>query len=379
MRFVELARLCVSVALVCGGLAIGRADEVDDLVAEQLREKLIPGLSLAIVSDGKIVRSAGYGVVEKDTTEPVTTDTLFQAGSISKPVAAVGVLRLVERQLIDLDGDVNVTLRTWKVPENEYTAKEKVTVRRLLCHGAGLTVHGFPGYAVKGPIPTLVQVLDGVPPANTAAIRVDLVPGSEYRYSGGGYTDLQQLVLDVTGSTFPAYMKRTVLRPVGMDSSTYAQPLPGGKASRAAVGHLRDGTAVDGRWHVYPEMAAAGLWTTASDLARFAIALQEALAGKPKAVLSQATAREMLTRQMGEFGLGVALVGTEGDTVGEQIHLGKKRTLIFCHGGRDEGFDANLAATATTGKGAVVLINKNDDDGAIEAIMKVIAKKYAWP
>jgi CubicO group peptidase (beta-lactamase class C family) len=379
MRFFEWARVCVSVGLVCGGLAIGRADEVDDVVAEQMREKQIPGLSLAIVSDGRIVRAGGYGVVEKDTTAPVTDETLFQAGSISKPVAAVGVLRLVERQLIDLDGDVNEKLRTWKVPENEFTAHEKVTVRRLLCHGAGLTVHGFPGYGMKGPIPTLVQVLDGTAPANTEAIRVDLVPGSKCRYSGGGYTVLQQLVLDVTGSEFPAFMERTVLEPIGMVNSTYAQPLPRGKARRAAVGHLQDGTAIEGRWHVYPEMAAAGLWTTASDLARFAIAVQEALAGKPHSVLSQATAREMVTRQIGDFGLGVALIGTDEDTHGEQIRLEKKPALIFCHSGRDAGFDANLAATATTGKGAVVLINKNDDNGAIEAIMKAIAKKYEWP
>jgi CubicO group peptidase (beta-lactamase class C family) len=164
MRILQWIALGIGLGLVCGGLPTVRADEIDDIVAEQMHEKQIPGLSLAIVLDGKIVRAHGYGFSDERGKVAVTTETLFQAGSISKPVTAVGVLRLVEQNQIDLDADVNSKLRSWKVPENEFTKDKKVTVRRILSHGAGLNVHGFPGYAVKSRIPTLVQVLDGAGP-----------------------------------------------------------------------------------------------------------------------------------------------------------------------------------------------------------------------
>jgi CubicO group peptidase (beta-lactamase class C family) len=146
----------------------------------------VPGLSLAVIDNFQIVWAKAYGVVEAGSTTPVTTRTLFQAGSISKPVAASGALYLVEQGKLLLDEDVNQKLRTWKVPESEFTKNEKVTLRRLMSHSAGLTVHGFPGYDVNDPLPTLVQIFDGEKPANTPPIRVDLVPGTQERYSGGG-------------------------------------------------------------------------------------------------------------------------------------------------------------------------------------------------
>ena len=173
------------------------------------------------------------------------------------------------------------------MPENEFTKDKKVTLRGILSHSAGLTVHGFPGYAVAGPVPTLVEVLDGAKPANTGAIRVNVVPGSLWRYSGGGFTVMQQMIIDATGKPFPEFMRETVLAPLGMTSSTYEQPLPADRQSHAATGHYPDGRPVAGKWHVYPEMAAAGLWTTAPDLARFAIGVQRALASTSNAVLSQ--------------------------------------------------------------------------------------------
>jgi CubicO group peptidase (beta-lactamase class C family) len=214
-----------------------------------------------------------------------------------------------------------------------------------------------------------------MPPANTEPIRVDMTPGSEYRYSGGGYTIMQQLVIDVTKKQFPMFMNETVLAPLSMKDSRYKQPLPSAKERVAAVGHLPDEKAVEGRWNIYPEMAAAGLWTTASDLARFEIAIQQAYAGDSKAILSKTTAHEMLTQQIDNCGLGLMLLGK----VGQQMLMGKERTLVFFHGGRDEGFDAYIVATAGTGKGAVLLINKNDNTGAIDAITEAIAKKCAWP
>jgi CubicO group peptidase (beta-lactamase class C family) len=280
----------------------------------------IPGLSIAIIQDGKIIRAKGYGVAERIGASPVTASTLFQAGSISKSVAALGALRLVEEGKLALDEDVNARLGTWKVPENAFTEKKKVTLRGILSHTVGLTVHGFPGYAVDGPVPTLVQVLDGAKPTNTAPIRVDILPGSKWRYSGGGYTVMQQVIIDVTGKPFPQFMHEAILAPLGMNESTYEQPLPSEKAKFTATGHARDRSPVKGRGHIYPEMAAAGLWTTASDLARFAIGVQEALAGKSDKTLSREMTRQMLTDQKDNDGLGVFLEGSG-------------RTLRFKHNG----------------------------------------------
>jgi len=355
--------LMVVVSLAAGFSA--RADGVDDLILKRMHERNITGLSLAIVKDGKIVKAQGYGFIDKSNRVAVTAETLFQAGSISKPVAAVGVLRLVERGRLSLDEDVNGKLRTWKVPENEFMKEKKVTLRGILSHSAGLTVHGFPGYAVGKSEPTLVQVLDGAPPANTPAIRVDVVPGSLERYSGGGYIVMQQLVMDVTREPFAKFMRDTVLKPLGMTNSTYEQPLPPEWAGRTASGYYANGKAVEGRWHIYPEQAAAGLWTTASDLARFEIGIQQAIAGASNSVISQATAREMLTKQKENAGLGLFLQG-EG------------KTLAFMHNGRDEGFDADMAAFANTGKGAVVMINENDDSGVTKEIIEAVGKEYHW-
>ncbi len=181
-----------------------------------MQKRRIPGLSLAIIQDGKIVKATGYGMTEKGGDAPVTTSTLFQAGSISKSVAGLGALRLVEQGKLTLDEDVNTRLVTWKVPENAFTKEKKVTLRGLLSHTAGLTVHGFPGYATDEPVPTIVQVLDGAKPANTRPIRVDVPPGSKWRYSGGGYTVMQQMIIDVTGKPFPPFMQESVLGPLGM-------------------------------------------------------------------------------------------------------------------------------------------------------------------
>ena len=227
----------VLVALLSFGSAVSlRADQVDDVISAQMKERNITGLSLAIIDGGKIVKEQGYGFTDKGRKAPVTSSTLFQAGSVSKPVAALGALHLVDKGALSLDEDVNTKLRTWTVPQNKFTDAHKVTLRLILSHTAGMTVHGFPGYVVGKPMPTLTQMLNGEKPANTAAIRVNQIPGSQWRYSGGGYQVMQQLLVDVTKKPFPQFMDEAVLRPFGMASSTYSQPLPEGMAARAAKG-----------------------------------------------------------------------------------------------------------------------------------------------
>ena len=324
----------------------------------------VPGFSIAVIDDYKIVWAKAYGVTDVGTNTPVTTKTLFQAGSISKPVAATGTLNLVEQGKLSLDEDVNQKLKSWKVPENEFTKTQKVTLRRLMSHTAGLTVHGFPGYDVDAPEPTLVQIFNGEKPANTAPIRVDIVPGTQQRYSGGGITIEQQLVIDVTGKPFPEFMREAVFEKIGMKDSSYSQPLPSDWAGRTAAGTYADGNAVHGRWHIYPEMAAAGLWTTPTDLAKFAIEIALSKQGKANHVLSEKMTNEMLTPVMDEAGLG--------------FFLDKRNPGQFGHNGADEGFQALLTMNANTGKGVAIMANSDDGIAAAEFVVNRVAQEYGW-
>src|SRR5580704_1293578 len=292
-------------------------------LADRMDALHVPGVSIAVIHDGKIEWARGFGVTRLGGPA-VTPDTLFQAASISKPVTGMAVMHLVQTGKLDLDADVNRYLKTWKVPENSFTEKTKVTLRELLSHTAGMTVHGFPGYASGAPIPTLVQILNGEKPANTPAIFVATVPGTNWRYSGGGFVVAQLLLQELTGQPFPKMMHDLVLGPAGMGRSTYEQPLPQSRISEAAMPYQRNGEAVIGGPHTYPEMAPAGLWTTPSDLARWAIEIQKDLAGKPGGVISQAMAREMLKPGLNKWGIGIG-------TGGAAAHP------YFTHGGANEG------------------------------------------
>ncbi|MCY1018511.1 serine hydrolase [Pyxidicoccus sp. MSG2] len=323
----------------------------------------IPGVSVAVFEKNALVWAKGYGVKQAGGTDPVTPDTLFQAASISKPVTALAAVHYAEAGKWSLDANINDALGTWKLPENEFTKTEKVTLRRLLSHSAGTTVHGFPGYAVTDPLPTVEQVLDGAKPANTAAVRVDTVPGTKTRYSGGGTTLVQLMMVNQLKKPFPQIMRETVLTPLGLKHSSYEQPLPAALAPMAASGTRFGGESVEGQWHVYPEMAAAGLWTTPSDLGRIAIEVSKARAGKSKRVLSQAMAKQMLTKQSEAFGLGFQL---EGD---------KDR---FGHGGSNEGFQCALIAFADSGSGVAIMTNSDSGGLLIDPIASSVAAEYGW-
>jgi len=330
-------------------------------IADRLKFYHVPGVSVAFINGGKVEWARGYGLTAADGGKPVTSQTLFQAASISKHVAAMVALHLVDAGKLALDEDVNRKLQSWKVPENEFTKTEKVTLRRLLNHSAGMTVHGFPGYEVGAPVPTLVEVLDGKKPANTAPIRVDTVPGTLWRYSGGGYTVMQQLVLDVGGKPFPKLAREFVLDPLGMAHSTYEQPLPSSWEGDAATAHDAQGRPIKGQYHTYPEMAAAGLWTTPSELARVVIELQTG-----GHVLKPATQQEMLTKVLGDYGLGLSLGEKEGQK-------------SFSHGGANAGFQCMMFGYLSGGRGAVVMTNGDRGGALASEILRSIAAEYGWP
>ncbi|MEO6005798.1 MAG: serine hydrolase [Opitutus sp.] len=332
---------------------------------ERMAHHHVPGVSIAVINDGNVEWARGYGTLETGGSAPVNAETIFQAASISKPVSALAILRLVEAGKLSLDQDVNEVLKAWKVPASNFTAEEKVTVRRVLSHTAGLTVHGFRGYAAGEALPSLQQMLDGERPANSGAIRVDLKPGTQERYSGGGYVVMHQLVRDVTGEPFEAVLHSSVLNPLGMTRSTFEQPLPATWDANAARAHRGDGKAITGKWHTYPEVAPDGLWTTPTDLARFAIELQQSLRGESNKVISAAMTKQMLTRQLRSMGLGIVVAGADS-------------TLRFEHGGANEGFRCELVAYAS-GRGCVIMTNSDSGGALIPEIKRAIASEYEWP
>lgn len=334
-------------------------------LAEQMAALHVPGVSIAVEHNSVLEWAQGFGVVQLGG-KPVTADTLFQAGSISKPLAAMAALHLVQQGKLSLDADINKQLTSWKVPASPAAPGAIVTLRELLTHTAGFTVHGFPGYAAGAPVPTLVQVLDGVKPANTPPIRLESVPGSYFNYSGGGYTVMQQLMLDVAQEPFPTLLHDMVLAPIGMTHSTYDQPLPVSFQGDAATPYTIKGTPVPGGAHTYPEMAAAGLWTTPSDLVKYIVEVQRSLDGKANHVLNRNLTQQMLTPGMGNWGLGVEMGGSPDDP-------------YFSHGGVNEGFESVFVGFEHNGDGAAVMTNAEGGMRLANAVIRSIAVAYHWP
>ncbi len=334
-------------------------------LADRMQFYKVPAISIAVIHNGQLEWAQAYGVLETGG-KAANAGTLFQAASISKPVTALAALSLVRKGKLSLDQNVNEKLTSWKVPDNQFAVTEKVTLRRLLSHSAGMTVHGFPGYAAGAPLPSLVEILNGQKPANTDPIRVDVLPGSVWRYSGGGFTVVQQLLIDVTGQPFPEILKGAVIGPIGMSRSTYQQPLPDPLRANAARAYRSDGKQIEGLWHTYPEMAAAGLWTTPSDLARFAIEVRKEARGESDRVVDQKLARQMLTRQKDDYGLGLGLSG-EGD----RLHLG--------HGGANEGYRCDFQMYLNSGDGAAIMTNSDNGSSLSAEVFRSIAAAYGWP
>ena len=334
-------------------------------IASRMKHYGVPGVSIAVIKDYKIAWIKSYGVMDQESQQSVTGQTLFQAGSISKPVAAYGALKLVDLNKVDLQENVNIYLKSWKIPDNEFTKKKHVTLKNLLSHSAGVTVHGFLGYSTDLPLPTLLEVLEGKEPANSPPIIVDKVPEESARYSGGGYTIIQQMMIDVEEKSFPNLMDDLVLSPLAMTNSFYDQPLSNAQLEFAATGYLPDGSMTKGKRHTYPEMAAAGLWTTAEDLAKFIIDIQKTIKGESAAVLSQTMAKTMLTPFVEDFtGLGMFL-------------RKRKDQIYFGHGGWDEGFSSEMIAHKEKGYGVVVLTNSNHPE-FISEVIRSVAITYNW-
>jgi CubicO group peptidase (beta-lactamase class C family) len=331
----------------------------------------VPGISIAIVDQGQLAWAKGYGVMEVDKQKEVTVETIFQAASISKPVTAMLALHLVEGGLLDLDEDVNARLRSWKVPFSKYTrllpdgTQPKVNLRGLLSHTAGMGIRGYVGYPAGRSLPTLLQILNGQPPANSRPVRVVQAPGKAFRYSGGGYVVVQQLIEDVTGRSLIVLAQEYIFDRLGMLSSTFNHLLPEVFLPKAATAHRRSGESVQGKWNTYPENAPASLWTTPSDLARLIIEVIKSYNNGSNLLLSTQMTHQMLTPQMGIATMGLYIIKAGG-------------RIRFEHPGWNEGFHSLLIGDLITGQGLIWMTNGENGKTLGWEVTRGLAQVFGW-
>jgi CubicO group peptidase (beta-lactamase class C family) len=327
----------------------------------------IHGVSIAVIHNYKIEWAKGYGWADDSLKIPVTTQTLFQAGSISKSLNSVGVLKLAQDKKIDLYTDINTYLSGWKFPYDSLSKGKKITIANLLSHTGGLTVHGFGGYEKGDTIPTIEQVLDGKKPANSPAVRSMYEPGLKYEYSGGGITISQLIVMDITHEPYDKWMYDNVLKPLGMTASTYQQPPTDKDPKLISAAYYPNGKEVKGKYHIYPEQAAAGLWTNPTDLCKYIIETQLAYEGKSHKVLSQQMTSLRLTPYV-----------DKNAALGVFIDSYPDGTKYFEHGGVDEGFISQYYGSLEDGNGLVIMVNTANGGSLIPEIVNSIAKVYGF-
>lgn len=335
-------------------------------LADRLKEYNCPGVSIAVIDGGEVAETGGFGLKDVHSGERVSADTMFAGASISKPLAAALALQLVDQGRIELDRPVNDYLRSWKIPDNDFTVQSPVTLRHLLCHKAGTTVHGFGAFPEGQTPPTNMDTLLGRAPSLTPAVLVDKLPGESVRYSGGGTQIVQLLLEEQTGLDFAELAETRIFRPLGMTRSTFRQPLPASFHGHTASGHDKTGARIKTQFTHTPQQAAGGVYTTAPDYARFMVEMRNAWLGVPNQLMSKAAAREMLTRQdPGQFALGWELFGDGGGA-------------RFGHGGSNEGFQCNTTCLLEQGKGVVVLTNALMGIILYSEVINGVARAYGW-
>jgi CubicO group peptidase (beta-lactamase class C family) len=341
-------------------------DDLPGTITERMAKYHVKGMSMAVIYNYKIAWAKGYGWADEAEKRPVTTQTLFEPGSISKCLNSLGILKLAQENKVDLYTDINTYLTSWKFPYDSLSNGKKITLAEILSHNAGLTVHGFPGHDINGPIPSVLQVLDGIKPSFTPAVRSMYAPGLRYEYSGGGITISQVIITDITRQAYDVWMYENVLKPIGMVNSSYAQPPPKDKQSFCASAYNSDGSPISNKFHVYPEQAAAGLWMTPSDLSNYIIDMQLAYQGRQT---SKVLSPEMVKLHLTPYNNGPSSMGSF-----IQDHDGAK---YFEHSAGNDGFCGQYYGSLDDGYGVVIFLN-SDDGRLLSDVINSVAKAYNW-
>jgi CubicO group peptidase (beta-lactamase class C family) len=333
-------------------------------LSERMKHYNVSGLSVAVIDNYKIVWAKGYGYADKKEKRKVTANTLFEPGSISKSLNAVGILQLAQQGKLDLYQDINQYLVNWKFPYDTVSHGKKITTAQLLSHTAGLGVHGFPGYQRDSAIAAVTDILDGRAPSNTEAVRSVTEPGKESRYSGGGILITQQMLTDLTKQRYEQYIYEHVLRPLGMTNSSYNQPPAVSQRKNLATGYKSNGNEVPGKYFVYPEKAAAGLWTTPTDICKYILEMQQAYQGKSSKVLNQEMVKLHVTPYKNDVAMGTFIQNRNGEK-------------YFDHTASNEGFSGLFIGGLTNGKGAAIFVN-SDNASILFELVNTIALVYNW-
>lgn len=332
-------------------------------LAQRMAECHTPAISIAIVENFEIYETYTHGVKRRRTKEKVTPDTLFQAGSISKPVFAAALMRLIERGMLNIDADISEYLLAYKVPTFD-NQEHKITLRQILSHHAGLNLHGFAGYQQGQKIPNVEQIINGLSPSNHLKLKLTKKPETGFQYSGGGYVLAQKIVTDVCKIKFCDLVNDLVLSPLAMAHSTYSQPLPKDKSNEIAFGYNFHNLQLPGGYNIMPELSAAGLWTTPSDLARFGIEIMKAL--KSKSAFLEKNTAELMTRKAYEnspYGLGFAVNHSQ-------------KGLTFGHGGSNIGYYSDMVFCPDKGLGIVVMQNSDIGRGIRSEVINAFKEIY---
>jgi len=341
---------------------------LDPFSLEEIMDKFgVPGVSITVIEDFEVHWAKSYGIADVETGAKVNTDTLFQAASISKPVNAMALLKAVQDGIFSLNDDINAILKSWKIPHCSSMEAQFLTPLTLSSHTSGLgDGFGFPGYSLSDPLPTIVQILNGDKLSNVGPVLPVRPPMTAFHYSGGGATILQLALTDVLGKPYPDILRESVLGPVGMTQSTFEQPLSPERDKNAARAHDREGKGMGDKWHVYPELAAAGLWTTPTDLATFAIEVQKSLRGEANSVISQTMIKEMLS----PVGIGDYAVGFSVTREGQGWY--------FSHGGANWGFNCFLKAHKVKGYGFAIMTNAQNGGILLKELKERIERAYDY-
>lgn len=347
-------------------------------IHERMKHYHVQGVSIAVIKDFKIDWAKGYGLADTAKKMPVTTETVFSAGSISKLVMTAAAMRLVQQGKLTLDEPINNYLASWKIKENEFTQKKPITLRMLLSHTAGTSQASYWGFTPdRKTLPTIVEILSGAPMSESRPVVVNSEPGKEFKYSGGGFMVAQMAIMDVAKTDFATFAQQTVFDPLGMGNSTFVQPLPAEFQKKASWGYS-SASWYKGVPYVYPQQAAAGLHTTATDLAKFIIAIQQSYRGK-SGLLNSSLAKQMLAPQVAISDGGYKEQMALGAFLLERTDNKNAKGKYFEHQGANAGFISYAMGSVEGGNGVVVMLNSGDDfNGLGKEIRRAVAKTYNW-